>query len=94
MTLYQLKVWTIAAKHQSLTKAAGELHISQPSVWHHINLLKNEYRINLYKGSSGRKIQITREGKLFVKYAANVLLQVKKLDNKFKGKRKKKGKQK
>ncbi len=79
MTLYQLKVWTTAAKHQSLTKAGEELQISQPSVWHHIKLLEQEYRIYLYKGSSGRRIQITREGKLFVKYAANILLQVKKL---------------
>jgi len=48
MTLHQLKIWTTIARRLSITKAAEELHIRQPSVTQQIKLLEKEYRVKLY----------------------------------------------
>ncbi len=79
MTLHQLKVWTTAAKRQSMTKAADELRIKQPSVTQQIKLLEREYGLNLYT-VNGRGIELTQAGKIFLKYAKKTLLQVDKLE--------------
>ena len=69
MTLHQLKVWTAVAKRLSITKAADELHIRQPSVTQQIKLLEKEYRLKLYEINFGRGIELTLAGRLFLKYA-------------------------
>ena len=76
MTLHQLKIWTIVAKHLSMTKAANELHIRQPSVTQQIKLLEREYRLKLYEINGGRGIELTPKGKILLKYAKKTLLQV------------------
>jgi len=48
MTLHQLKIWTTIARCLSITKAAGELRIKQPSVTQQIRRLEKEYRVKLY----------------------------------------------
>ncbi len=48
MTLHQLRIWIVVAKRQSMTKAADELHIRQPSVTQQIKALEREYELNLY----------------------------------------------
>ncbi len=88
MTLYQLSVWVVVAKHQSVTKAADELHIRQPSVSQQIKSLENEFGIELYKAYPGKGIELTQAGKLLLKYAKLILLQVKILEDKLKGSRK------
>ena len=76
MTLHQLKVWTAVAKRLSITKAADELHIRQPSVTQQIKLLEKEYRLKLYEINFGRGIELTLAGRLFLKYAKKILSQV------------------
>jgi len=79
MTLHQLKVWIAVAKRQSMTKAAAELRIRQPSVTQQIKLLEKEYRLKLYEVNS-RGIKLTPAGKLLLKYAKRTLSQVDNLE--------------
>ena len=48
MTLHQLKIWTTIARRLSITKAAAELRIKQPSVSQQIKLLEKEFGLKLY----------------------------------------------
>ena len=79
MTLHQLRIWIVVAKRQSMTKAADELHIRQPSVTQQIKALEREYGLNLYT-VNGRGIELTPTGKLFLKYAKRLLLQIDNLE--------------
>ncbi len=88
MTLHQLSVWIVVAKHQSVTKAADELHIRQPTVSLQVKPLQNECGIKLYKAYRGRGIELTPAGRLLLKHAKLILLQVKILEKKLKSSRK------
>ncbi len=88
MTLHQLSVWIIVAKHRSVTKAADELHIRQPSVFLLVKLLEKEYGLKLYKFTAGRGMELTSAGMLLLKHAKKILLQVKILESKLKSSRK------
>jgi len=79
MTLHQLKVWIAVAKRLSMTKAAAELHIKQPSVTQQVKLLEKEYRVKLYN-VNGRGIELLPAGKLLLKYAKRTLSQVDNLE--------------
>ncbi len=91
MTLHQLEVWIVVAKHQNVTMTADELHIRQPSVSQQIMSLQNEFGIKLYKVHAGKGIELTQAGKLLLKYAKLILLQVKILESKLKSSRKRRG---
>ncbi len=93
MTLHQLSIWIVVAKHQSVTKTADELHIRQPSVSQQIKSLENEFGIELYKTypGRGRGIELTPAGKLLLKYAKLIHLQVKTLESKLKSSRRRRG---
>ncbi len=82
MTLHQLEVWIVVAKHQNVSKTADELHIRQPSVSQQIKSLENEFGIELYKAYPGKGIELTQAGKLLLKYAKLIHLQVKTLESK------------
>ncbi len=75
MTLHQLRIWIVVAKRQSMTKAADELHIRQPSVTQQIKALEREYELNLYT-VNGRGIEPTPAGRILLKYAKKTLLLV------------------
>jgi DNA-binding transcriptional LysR family regulator len=94
MTLHQLSIWIVVAKHQNVTKTADELHIRQPSVSQQIKSLQNEFGIKLYKAYIGKGIELTPAGKTLLKYAKLILLQVKILEDKLKSSRKRRRKRK
>ncbi len=94
MTLHQLEIWIVVAKHQNVSKTADELHIRQPSVSIQIKRLEKEYGIKLYKVYPGKGIELTQAGKLLLKYAKLILFQVKILENKLKSSRKRRRKRK
>ena len=79
MTLHQLKIWIAVARRLSVTKAANELKIKQPSVSQQIKLLEKEYRVKLYN-VNGRGVELTQAGRLFLKYAKRTLSQVDNLE--------------
>ncbi len=91
MTLLQLSIWIVVAKHQNVSKAADELHIRQPSVSQQIKSLENEFGIKLYKAYPGKGIELTQAGRLLLKYAKMILLQVKILEDRLKSSRKRRG---
>jgi DNA-binding transcriptional LysR family regulator len=78
MTLHQLRIFSAVAKNLNISEAAIDLHISQPSVSEQLKLLEQEYKVKLYK-STGRGIELTREGRLFLREAESTLLQVERL---------------
>jgi len=84
MTLHQLKIWTTVARRQSMTKAANELGIRQPSVTQQVKLLEKEYRLRLYE-VNGRGIELTPAGRLLLKYAKKLLLQADNLEKALRG---------
>jgi len=79
MTLHQLKIWTTIARRLSITNAADELHIRQPSVTQQIKLLEKEYRVKLYNVNV-RGVELTQVGRVFLNYAKKILLQVDNLE--------------
>jgi len=91
MTLHQLSVWIVVAKHQSVTKTADELHIRQPTVSQQIKSLQKECGIKLYKAYRGKGIELTKAGRLLLKHAKLIHLQVKIIENKLKSNRKRRG---
>ncbi len=87
MTLHQLKIWTTIARCLSITKAAGELRIKQPSVTQQIKRLEKEYRVKLYN-VNGRGIELTPAGRLSLKYAKKILSHVDNLERELRSSRK------
>jgi DNA-binding transcriptional LysR family regulator len=82
LTLHQLKIFSSIAKFLNVTKASAELHISQPSVSQQVKLLQEEYGAKLYR-KIGRGIQLTDEGRVFLKEIEPILIQVDLLKKKF-----------
>ncbi len=93
MTLHQLKIWITIARCLSITKAAEELRIKQPSVSQQIKLLEKEFGLKLYKVNR-RGIDVTQAGRVVLKYAKRILSQVdsleKELTSRFRRRRRRK----
>ncbi len=93
MTLHQLKIWTTIARRHSITKAAAELRIKQPSVSQQIKLLEKEFGLKLYHVNR-RGIEVTPAGRVVLKYAKRILSQVdsleKELTSRFRRRRRRK----
>lgn len=85
MSLYRLKIFNTVAKWGSITKACGEIHISQPAVSRQLRLLEQDCGVKLYK-TTGRGIELTEQGQLFLREADSFLGQVEKLLKLFKTK--------
>jgi DNA-binding transcriptional LysR family regulator len=66
MTLHQLQIFAAVARHLSTTKASEELHLCQPAVSHQLKLLEEECRAKLYTKKTGRGIELTEEGRMFL----------------------------
>jgi DNA-binding transcriptional LysR family regulator len=86
-TLNQLHIFLKIVKTQSVTKAAEELHLTQPAVSIQLSNFQNQFEIPLTE-VIGRKIYITEFGYEISKAAANIIEQVQAIDYKtqaFKG---------
>ncbi len=79
MTLHQLKIWTAVARRLSMTKAANELKIKQPSVSQQIKRLEKELGLKLYNVNR-RGIEVTQAGRVVLKYAKKILSHVDNLE--------------
>ena len=69
MELTQLKYFIEAAKTENLSKAARDLHISQPSLSRAISRLEEELGTPLFQ-RDGRRIHLNNSGKAFLKQIA------------------------
>lgn len=65
---FRLDVFYAVAKRLSFTKAASELHITQPAVTRHIHELEEQYHNKLFE-RYGNKICLTPAGDMLLKYA-------------------------
>lgn len=75
MELLQLKYFQSVAKHENITKAAKELHISQPSLSITIKRLEDELNIPLFN-RKGKKIELSIFGKSFLKHVNSIIGQI------------------
>lgn len=69
---FRLKVFTELAAQGSFTATARKLGISQPAVSQNIAEIENNYGIRLFDRSR-KSVELTREGKVFLSYAKNIL---------------------
>jgi LysR family transcriptional regulator, low CO2-responsive transcriptional regulator len=74
-TLHQLQVFLKVTQTQSITKAAEELHLTQPAVSIQLKNLQDQFEIPLTE-IVGRKLFVTDFGKEIAAAAENILNQV------------------
>lgn len=67
-----LRYFLNVAKEQSFTKAAQQLHITQPTLSRQLAALEEELGVKLF-ARSGRNITLTEEGILFKRRALEIL---------------------
>jgi LysR family transcriptional regulator, transcriptional activator of the cysJI operon len=79
MSDFRLKVFCCVAKNLSYTKAAEELHITQPAITKHIHELEAQYKVRLFE-RMGNKIMMTHAGKVLLKHSVEILHEYSKLD--------------
>jgi DNA-binding transcriptional LysR family regulator len=70
-TLRQLKIFTIVAKLLNYTKAANELHLSQPAVSMQIKQLEGAVELPLFE-HAGKQIQLTEAGREMYQYVKTI----------------------
>ncbi|WP_339794254.1 MAG: LysR family transcriptional regulator [Imperialibacter sp.] len=80
-TLNQLHIFLKVAQTQSVTRAAEELHLTQPAVSIQLRNLQNQFEVPLTE-VIGRKIYITEFGREIAEMAERVLQQVRDIDYK------------
>lgn len=74
-TLRQLTVFEAVARHLSYTRAAGELHLSQPAVSMQIRQLEAQLEVPLFE-QVGKKIFLTEAGREVFHYARSIHQQI------------------
>lgn len=73
MELIQLRYFQKVARLHSITKAAQELFISQPSLSQSLNRLENSVGCPLFIRRKGKGIELSDAGKLLLQYVDRVL---------------------
>lgn len=74
MELTQLKQFKVIAENNSISKAAKELHVSQPALSTSIKKLEQEFGLELFS-HSGNKIRLNEVGKIALGHAQKILMQ-------------------
>lgn len=72
MLHYRFEVFRAVAELQSVSKAAGVLHLSQPAVTRHIHLLEEEVRVPLFV-RNGRGMVLTPAGLRFLQHVKETI---------------------
>jgi DNA-binding transcriptional LysR family regulator len=73
MSLDQFIALITVAKHRNITRAAQELHITQPAISKQLRLLQDDYRVTLYYKKKAGGIEFTDEGRLFLAHAHRIV---------------------
>ncbi|MBM0106952.1 LysR family transcriptional regulator [Steroidobacter sp. S1-65] len=71
VTLRQMRVFAAVAQYRSFTRAARELHLTQPAISQQIKLLETEIGLPLLE-HVGRQIHLTDAGDELLRYASQV----------------------
>ena len=72
MTIAQMEQFQAVCRAGSVSKAAEQLHISQPSVSNSIRELEDEFRVNLFVRAN-RRLHLTKEGDFFLAQVNQIL---------------------
>ncbi|MGN1377872.1 MAG: LysR family transcriptional regulator [Dorea sp.] len=83
MTLQQLKYVTTIADVGTLSEAAKELFITQPSLTKSVKELEKEMNLSIF-GRTNKGITVSKEGEIFLGYARQVLEQAALIEEKYK----------
>lgn len=75
MELLQLQYFVKVARLGSMTKAAHELHVSQPSLSQTMRRLENEMGVKLFE-KNGRQIKMTAQGQKFYSHISFALQEI------------------
>ena len=70
---FRLKTFLAVCRHLNYTRAAEEVHVTQPAVTQHIKFLEGEYGCTLFE-YRGKQLFLTEKGRL-LQQLANQLLQ-------------------
>ena len=79
LTLRQLQCFSAVASNLSYTKAAEELHLTQPAVSMQIRQLEQQAGLPLTE-QFGKRVHLTEAGEEVSRYARSILQQVNELD--------------
>jgi DNA-binding transcriptional LysR family regulator len=71
-TLRQLKVFETTARHLSFSRAAEELHLTQPAVSTQIKLLQQHAGLPLFE-QLGKKVHLTAAGEEMLRYSRAII---------------------
>jgi DNA-binding transcriptional LysR family regulator len=82
MTFHQLRIFKAVAQHLSVTRAATELHLSQPCISTQMKLLEAEFGVELYR-RTGKGVKLTHEGLVFLRTIRPIVRQAEELKNIF-----------
>ncbi|MBQ7796748.1 MAG: LysR family transcriptional regulator [Lachnospiraceae bacterium] len=82
MQIKQLEYLVKIVENGSISKAAEQLYISQPNLTKAISNLEKEYGIRLFNRKA-RGVELTAEGKEFMRYARKVIAEADALDSNF-----------
>ncbi len=80
LTLRQLQCFSAVARNLSYTKAAEELHLTQPAVSMQIRQLEQQAGLALTE-QLGKKVHLTEAGEEVFRYARSILHQVDEMDH-------------
>ena len=80
MTIQQMMYYEAVARHQSITRAATELHIAQPTLSLAMQTLESETGLNLFR-HVGRNIELTADGQALFAEVAHMLKDVARFDS-------------
>ncbi len=72
MELRVLRYFLMAAKEENITRAAGKLHISQPSLSRQLMQLEDSLGVKLFE-RGGHKLVLTEEGRLLRRRAQEIV---------------------
>lgn len=86
MTLRQLQYMIKIVEYGSITEAARQLFITQPSLSNAVKELENELGIEIFNRST-KGISLTTDGAEFLSYARQVSEQIELLEQRYKGKK-------
>jgi len=87
LTLRQLRVFEAVARHLNYTRAAEELHLTQPAVSMQVRQLEGSLGMSLFE-QLGKRIHLTDSGKEVLTYARSINQQLDELEgvlNRIKG---------
>lgn len=65
---FRVDTFLTVCRCMNFTKAASELHITQPAVSHHIHYLEGQYGVTLFEYKA-KKVSLTEAGKVFLSAA-------------------------